>query len=240
MGPMCLRSTDGTGTGLTALTSYSSPSAPCKQHAMLLMPKVKASGGFKPQASGRLRILLPIISRCLKLRNVSLARDSFASTAWGSGWLGAAACNEFGGGEIVYTFDTCRVVTNALGRQTCSTGPANTFISVIPASNSTENFTVAKHMCLHKHTSCGQVTLMAPSQEPSSAPTACALPAVALASAALTPPPLPLLLLLLQPAGLLLSLAAAGVTVALLGLTCSMVPLTEWSLAKVSVRNRPL
>jgi hypothetical protein len=68
---------------------------------------------------------------------------------------------------------------------------------------------------------------MVPNQQPSSVPTTCALPKVTLAAApTLLPLPLPLPLPLLLLLLLLLSFAA-GMTAALLGLSCSMVPLTE-------------
>jgi hypothetical protein len=92
----------------------------------------------------------------------------------------------------------------------------------------------------------GQTTLITPIQEPSKLPTTWPLPA---------PPPILLLLLLLlavplsaAPAGADAPPAAAAPAPAaavaveaggLAGFSCSMDPLTVWSLEKVRVRNRP-
>jgi len=87
-------------------------------------------------------------------------------------------------------------------------------------------------------TSCGHVTLITPIQEPSRVPTTWPFtePLPSRPNTPLPPPP-PLLPLLLLPSPAAAAAAAAAVAV---GLSCSMLPLTVWSLAKVRVRKSPV
>lgn len=93
---------------------------------------------------------------------------------------------------------------------------------------------------------------MTPSQEPSRLPTTCCTCAWLPAEPPTAPPSLPLLLLLTlllapPPTAVVLLPVATAVLEAvgpgvglLLGLSCSMLPRTEWSLAKVRDRESPL